>query len=160
MAITMLVANKVVWLTATEGASTYYLKVRSQRRLGIPPERVISKEAIRADDIITHPDDKEVIQRVVDRMVAAIKEAVDNDGAEAAVTGPTDLLRHGISARVKARLIEDGYGDIPVIDSGTVVIKLAKIMAEMGLVQSKRAFPRPKGKQYFIKGRWVDDPLA
>jgi allantoin racemase len=75
-----------------------------------------------------------VADRIVDvPMIDMGRQLVDQRGAEALVLGCGSTT--GLAARVSQAL------DIPVLDPGLTAIKYAEMLVDLGLSQSKRAYP-------------------
>jgi allantoin racemase len=71
----------------------------------------------------------------LDRMEAVSRAAMEEDFADTIVLGSGTMYQ--AAAPLQARL------GIPVIDPAAVTLKLAESMVQLGLAQSKRAYPSP-----------------
>lgn len=72
------------------------------------------------------------------KLVEESKVAVERDGADVIILGCTGMVG-------MARDVQEAVG-VPVIDPVPVSIKLAKIMAELRLIHSSKAYPKPPSK--------------
>ncbi|NNL87714.1 MAG: Asp/Glu racemase [Marinicaulis sp.] len=75
-----------------------------------------------------------------ERLFAAAKSAITEDGADTLIIGCTQM--YGAAQQLEKDLFAEGF-DIPVIDPVPMTIKLAKTFVEVGLRHSKYAFPTP-----------------
>ena len=71
--------------------------------------------------------------RALDRTTEVALAAIDHDGAEAIVLGCGATT--GLAATLTERL------GVPVLDPGLVALKHAEMLVDLGISQSKRAFP-------------------
>jgi Asp/Glu/hydantoin racemase len=76
---------------------------------------------------------------LLDDVVTQCTTAIDVDGAETLIVGFTPL--QVFQDDLRARLDEAGYAEIPVIWILDATIAVAKMLAEMRLKQTARAFP-------------------
>lgn len=83
-------------------------------------------------------------EREFEQMLAAARDAIELDGAEAIVLGSTTM------ARAQPYLAE--RLPVPVINPGAVAIKLAESLVALGLSHSKLSFPAPHG---LMDGVWA-----
>ena len=75
-----------------------------------------------------------------ERLVAAARSAIEEDGADTLIIGCTQMF--GAARQLEQDLLSAGY-DIPVIDPVPMTVKFAKTLVETGLRHSKHAFPTP-----------------
>lgn len=86
------------------------------------------------------PDTQELLvgkeDIVFDKLEAAGRQAIEEDGADVLILGSTTM--HQSHAHLKERL------PVPVINPGVVAFKLCEMFLDLGLAQSKTAFPSPE----------------
>lgn len=95
--------------------------------------------SVRVVDIAVLDLDRER-DRMVSRLVEESARCVREDGADTIVFGCTGMT--GVASRVAEALRSDGL-DVPVIDPAPAALKLAELLVDMRLGQSRRAFPFP-----------------
>jgi allantoin racemase len=66
--------------------------------------------------------------------------AVKEDGADVIILGCTGMI--GLEKKLNQQ-----FPGIPVINPGNVAIKMAEILVDLGLSQSKKSFPFPPSKE-------------
>ncbi len=87
----------------------------------------------------TRPDTAELLagkeEIVFDKLLAACRAAIDEDGADVLILGSTTM--HQSHAWLSQRL------EVPLLNPGLVAFKLCENLLDLGLAQSKRAYPSP-----------------
>ena len=90
-------------------------------------------------DIATRPDTAELLAGkediVFDKLLAACRKAIDEDGADALILGSTTM--HQSHAWLSERL------EVPLLNPGLVAFRLCEDLLALGLSHSKRAYPPP-----------------
>ncbi|MGH8248783.1 MAG: aspartate/glutamate racemase family protein [Gammaproteobacteria bacterium] len=93
--------------------------------------------------IDTRPDVQALLQGkedvVFEKLEAAGRRAIDEDGADVIVLGSTTM--HQSHRHLADRL------PVPIVNPGLVAYKLCEMLLELGLSHSKRAFPDPETLQ-------------
>jgi allantoin racemase len=84
-------------------------------------------------------------ERLVKALIEQSAMAVREDGAHVIVFGCTGMA--GLAQAVEEGLKQQGIFDVPVIDPATVAVKVAEVLADMGLSHSKRTYPKPPQKE-------------
>jgi allantoin racemase len=82
-----------------------------------------------------------LVRRLVEESIAAVTD----DDAKAIILGCSGM--YGCADALSAELAAHGYADVPVIDPVLAAIKVAELLVELGLTQSKRSYPRPPAKE-------------
>ncbi|MEM2369435.1 MAG: AroM family protein [Candidatus Bathyarchaeia archaeon] len=77
-------------------------------------------------------------EEVKARLLSEAKKALEVDGAEAIILGCTGMV--GMAKELQENL------KVPVIDPAVASIKMAEILVDMGISQSKRGYPKPPEK--------------
>lgn len=77
-------------------------------------------------------------EEVKARLLSESKRALEEDGAEAIILGCTGMI--GMAAELQESL------NVPVIDPAVASVKMAEIMVDMRITQSKRGYPKPPDK--------------
>lgn len=77
-------------------------------------------------------------EEVKARLLSESKRALEEDGAEAIILGCTGMI--GMAAELQESL------NVPVIDPAVTSVKMAEIMVDMRIMQSKREYPKPPDK--------------
>jgi len=73
------------------------------------------------------------------RLLVEAKKAIQEDGAEVIVLGCTGMAK-------LAKELQSELG-VPVVEPATAAIKIAEILVQMGLTQSKLSYPPPPKKE-------------
>ena len=82
--------------------------------------------------------------KLVEKMTEAAVKAIEDDGAHVIVLGCTGMA--GLADQVKHELADQGYS-IPVLDPLIVALKLAEILVDMKISQSRLTYPPPPEKE-------------
>ncbi|UCG00962.1 MAG: aspartate/glutamate racemase family protein [Candidatus Heimdallarchaeota archaeon] len=77
-------------------------------------------------------------EKTFDTLLAEARKAVEEDGADTLILGCTGML--GVAKELQETL------GIPVIDPTVASLKMAETLVDMGISQSKRAYPYPPEK--------------
>lgn len=77
-------------------------------------------------------------EEVKARLLSESRKALEEDGAEAIILGCTGMV--GMAKELQENL------KVPVIDPAVASIKMAEILVDMGISQSKRGYPKPPEK--------------
>ncbi len=113
-------------------------------------DRLRSVRAVEIPVLELEADPGRLLDALADESVAAVAE----DGAAAIVLGCTGF--EGCGRRIEERLAGAGYPGIPVVDPMVSAFKLAELLAEAGLAQSRATYAPPREKQiigYDVGGR-------
>lgn len=86
-------------------------------------------------------DPARLIRELVDESV----KAIELDGAHAIVFGCTGMK--GCAVGLQQGLAERGFGTVPVIDPVAAAVKLAEVLVELGLTQSRLTYASPRPKE-------------
>jgi allantoin racemase len=84
------------------------------------------------------------LDRVVEALYAESVAAIEHDGAHALVLGCTGM--QDCDERLRSRLRDGGYADVPVVEPVAAAIALARALVDLRLTQSKRTYPLPPAK--------------
>jgi allantoin racemase len=79
------------------------------------------------------------IERTREVLLAEAQKAVENDGAHVIILGCTGMT--GMAQWLKEKI------GLPVIDGLEAAIKLAEVLVDLRLSQSKRTYPKPPVKE-------------
>ena len=82
-------------------------------------------------------------EQAIDPLVEEAVRAIEDDGAEIILFGCTGMT--GLAEAVAIQLQAQEY-DVPVIDPGILTLKMAELLVDLGLSQSKLSFPYPPEK--------------
>lgn len=82
-------------------------------------------------------------ERMTRDLVEAASAAVRDDKADVVIFGCTGMS--GVAADVQRGLLARGL-DVPVIDPAPMALKVAEVLVDLGVSQSRRAFPFPDQK--------------
>ena len=111
-------------------------KLASVRKLGLSSTQMgaivnTRKKEERAGD----PE----IQRLLELILEQCKAAVDKDGADTIILGCPPLQY--LEDEIRQKLDQAGYQEIQLISELAAAIEMAKVMVNMKLIQSPKAFP-------------------
>jgi allantoin racemase len=87
-------------------------------------------------------------KRTVTKLVGAVKEARNKDGAQAVVLGCTGMS--SLVAQVQRRVMEEGL-NVPIIEPLRAAVYNAVAWVLAGHTHSKEAFKQPRAKKRLIK---------
>lgn len=125
------VAHRFGWLTVLD--STVPMSAEQAEEYGLA-ERCVSVRSVDAPvESIDHESDD-----LVERMVSEGKKAVEEDGAEALFPGCMSLSFAQRHAEIEERV------GVPFLDPASIALEQAASWARHGVVQSSKAYPRPK----------------
>jgi allantoin racemase len=96
-------------------------RVASIRQIGVRPD---------TQELLTGKEDV-----VFAKLEAEARKAIDEDGADVIVLGSTTM--HQSHAYLASRL------PVPVLNPGVIAYKLCEVFLDLGLAQSKKAYPAP-----------------
>jgi allantoin racemase len=113
---------------------------RKRARLYGVIDRLASVRSIDVSVLELESDRGATIQPLIKEALAAIEV----DGADVLIFGCTGMS--GMAAAVQEGLQANGHADIPVIDPGITALKLAELMVDLQLAQSKQTYPSPPSK--------------
>ncbi|MCL5256219.1 MAG: aspartate/glutamate racemase family protein [Chloroflexi bacterium] len=80
---------------------------------------------------------------VISALVKQGQRAIEEDGADVIVFGCTCMV--GAAQAVEEGLRKKGYA-VPVVDPSVLAVRVAEVLADIGLSHSKRAYPYPPRK--------------
>jgi allantoin racemase len=99
--------------------------------------------SIRTVDIpVLELDDR---PRLLKALISESVKAVRDDGAHVIIFGCTGMV--GLAQEVAEGLGEIGIDDVPVLDPAIVALKVAEVLADMGVSHSKRTYPVPPARK-------------
>lgn len=76
------------------------------------------------------------------RVAAAGRRAIEQDGADVLVLGCMSMAFHGVAGELQERL------GVPVVNPVPASLAMAELLARTGLGHSKRAYPRPPKMEF------------
>ncbi len=83
--------------------------------------------------------------RLVDELVEESVKAIEQDGAHAILFGCTGMK--GCAVGLQRGVAERGFPQVPVIDPVAGAVKLAEILVDLGLTQSRLTYATPREKE-------------
>ena len=116
--------------------------MKSAQRLGLESKLASIKYVQSATEVV-FPSDEDHVRHEARQMVDAAKEAVDEDGAEAVIFYSISYRERGVVQLARQMLDDEGYEDLPLVDPAAVTLNYAKMLVDVGLMQSKISYPTP-----------------